>query len=212
MSNPIPQLGKIAFVANYVPRKCGLATFTHDIRCAVADQYPEVDNFVAAINDGKEQYAYPEEVRYEIAEQDKDAYRRMADYLHATGTELACIQHEFGIFGGNSGSHVLEFARALRIPLVTTMHTILREPNAEQRAVMDELTAISARVVVMSEKGRSFLTEIYGVPDEKIDVIAHGIPDMPFVETDFYKANYDAVGRPVLLTFGLLSPNKASKM
>jgi len=208
MSYPIPTLGKIAFVANYTPRKCGLATFTHDIRCGVADQYLDVDNFVAAINDGKEKYDYPNEVRYEIAEQDKGAYRRIADYLHATGTELACIQHEFGIFGGGSGSHILEFARALRIPLVTTLHTILREPNAEQRAVMDELTAISSRLIVMSEKGREFLTEIYGVPDEKIDVIAHGIPDMPFVETDFYKAKYDAVGRPVLLTFGLLSPNK----
>jgi glycosyltransferase involved in cell wall biosynthesis len=204
--SPVPS--KIAFVANYIPRKCGLATFTHDISRAVAKQYPEADNYVIAVNDGKDVYDYPEEVRYEIAEQDREGYRRAAEYVNMTGTELVCIQHEFGIFGGSSGSYILDFARAVRVPVVTTLHTILREPSVEQRAIMDELTAISSRVIVMSEKGRQFLTEIYGVPDEKIAVIAHGIPDVPFVETDVFKVKYDAAGKPILLTFGLLSPNK----
>lgn len=208
MNSLTPMPGKIAFFANYVPRQCGIATFTHDIRCAVAKQYPHADCYVIAVNDGKANYDYPDEVRYEIAEQDKAAYRRAADYVNATGTELVCIQHEYGIFGGSCGSHLLEFARAVRVPVVTTLHTILREPSAEQRSILQELTAISSRLIVMSEKGRQFLTQIYGVPDEKISVIAHGIPDMPFVETDFYKPKYNAAGKPVLLTFGLLSPNK----
>ena len=199
---------RIAFFANYVPRKCGIATFTKDIRNAVAEAFPERDCPVIAVSDRPGEYQYPSEVRFDLAEQDCDAYRRAADFLNYNNVDVVCIQHEFGIFGGPAGSHLLEFTRNLKMPIVTTCHTILRDPDPTQRRVMEELAAVSDRLVVMSEKGRAFLRDIYSVPDEKIDVIPHGIPDRPFLDPDFYKDQFGVGGRRVLLTFGLLSPNK----
>jgi glycosyltransferase involved in cell wall biosynthesis len=202
------EIRKIAFIGDYLPRKCGIATFTFDLREAVATQYPETDCIVAPVDDIAGGYDYPEEVRFEFPEQDVDGYRRAAHYLNFSNVDVVCLQHEFGIFGGPAGAHILALMRDLRMPVVTTLHTVLREPNADQRRVMRQLASLSARLVVMSETGREFLETIYEVPPEKIDVIHHGIPDMPFVDPNFYKDQFEVEGKNVLLTFGLLSPNK----
>src|SRR4051812_31704264 len=199
---------KVAFLGDYLPRKCGIATFTTDLRCAVAGKFPEIQCPVVPVNDIEEGYGYPPEVRFEIAEQDLPSYLRAADFLNISDVDVVCLEHEFGIFGGPSGSHVLALLRELRMPVVTTLHTVLREPNSEQRRVMQEVIARSTRGVVMVERARLMLQEIYQTPPSKIDLIPHGIPDMPFVDPNYYKDQFGVEGRLVLLTFGLLSPNK----
>jgi glycosyltransferase involved in cell wall biosynthesis len=201
-------LRKIAFLGDYLPRKCGIATFTNDLRCAVAAEFPAIQCLVVPVNDLAGGYDYPAEVRFEIAEQDLPSYLRAADFLNITDVDVVCVQHEFGIFGGPAGSHLLALLRELRMPIVTTLHTVLREPSAEQRRVMRDLIRLSTRLVVMAERGREFLLEIYQAPANKIDLIAHGIPDMPFADPNFFKDEFAVAGKQVLLTFGLLSPNK----
>jgi glycosyltransferase involved in cell wall biosynthesis len=204
----IAGLGKVAFLGDYLPRKCGIATFTSDLRCAIATEFPSIQCPVVPVNDLADGYDYPSEVRFEIAEQDLPSYLRAADFLNITGVDVLCVEHEFGIFGGPAGSHVLALLRELRMPIVTTLHTVLREPNDDQRRVMRELTRLSTRLVVMSERGRQFLREVYQTPDAKIDLIPHGIPDMPFADPNYFKDEFAVAGKQVLLTFGLLSPNK----
>lgn len=199
---------KVAFLGDYLPRKCGIATFTTDLRCAVAEEFPAMQCLVVPVNDLAEGYNYQAEVRFEIAEQDLPSYLRAADFLNITDVDVICLQHEFGIFGGPAGSHVLALLRELRMPIVTTLHTVLREPNTEQRRVMRDLILHSTRIVVMSERGRDFLRDVYQAPAAKIDLIPHGIPDMPFADPNYFKDEFGVAGKKVLLTFGLLSPNK----
>ena len=206
--NLVSEIKKIAFLGDYLPRQCGIATFTHDLRKAMAERYPQTESFVAPVNDLVEGYAYPPEVRFEFGENDLDSYRRTADYLNFSNADVVCLQHEYGIYGGPAGSFILALLRDLRIPVVTTLHTILQNPGADQRRVLQELALLSARLVVMSERGSHMLQESYGVPAEKIDHIPHGILDMPFVDSNFYKDQFGVEGKHVLLTFGLLSPNK----
>jgi glycosyltransferase involved in cell wall biosynthesis len=202
------EIKKIAFVGDYLPRKCGIATFTHDMYGSVAGRFPDTECFVVPVNDRPEGYDYPPEVRFEIDEQDLNSYLRAADFLNFANTDVVCLQHEYGIFGGPAGSHILGLLRDLRMPIVTTLHTVLREPDPDQRRVLMRLANLSSRVVVMTERARTFLQEIYNVPEAKIDLIAHGIPDTPFVEPNLYKEQFGVEGRLVALTFGLLSPNK----
>src|SRR5205814_7298182 len=176
---------KIAFVGDYLPRKCGIATFTADLLAAVAIAHPQSQCLSVSVNDIQDGYEYPEEVRFEIEEQDLSSYIRAADFLNISNVDIVCLQHEFGIFGGTVGSHILAFLRELRMPVVTTLHTVLREPRADQRRVMLELIALSTRVVVMAEKGREMLQDIYQAPPAKIDLIAHGIPDVGFVDPTY---------------------------
>jgi glycosyltransferase involved in cell wall biosynthesis len=199
---------KIAFLGNYLPRKCGIATFTTDLRCSVALAFPTTQCLVVPVNDIESGYEYPPEVRFEIAEQDLPSYLRAADFLNITDVELLCLEHEFGIFGGRAGSHILALLHELSMPIVTTLHTVLRDPNPDQRRVMLELIQLSTRLVVMAEKGREFLLDVYNAPAAKIDIIPHGIPDMPFADPNYFKDEFGVVGKQVLLTFGLLSPNK----
>ncbi len=208
MADQITEIKKIAFLGDYLPRKCGIATFTSDLRGALRERYPSVESFVAPVNDLPQGYDYPEEVRFEFAEGDLDAYRRTADYLNFSNADVVCLQHEYGIYGGPAGSFILALLRDLRIPVVTTLHTVLQEPDSQQRRVLQELGALSSRLVVMSERGRKMLKEIYGIPEDKIDLIPHGIPDLPFVDSNFYKDQFGVEGKHVILTFGLLSPNK----
>jgi glycosyltransferase involved in cell wall biosynthesis len=207
MQHPAP-IRKVAFLGDYLPRKCGIATFTTDLRCAVAAGFPAMQCLVVPVNDRAGGYDYPAEVRFEIAEQDLPSYLRAADFLNITDVDAVCLEHEFGIFGGPAGSHVLALLRELRMPIVTTLHTVLREPNPEQRRVMRDLIRLSARLVVMSERGREFLRDVYQAPEAKIDLIPHGIPDLPFADPNFFKDEFGVAGKRVLLTFGLLSPNK----
>jgi len=203
--------GRIAFIGNYLPRQCGIATFTTDLCQAVAAEYPDVTCFAVPVNDTPTGYAYPSQVRFELTEQELASYQRAADFLHVNNADFVCLQHEYGIFGGPAGSHILALLRELRMPIVTTLHTVLREPDSNQRRVMEELAKRSDRLVVMSQRSADFLQDIYGVPEEKIDLIPHGIPDVPFVDSNFSKDQFGVEGKMVLLTFGLLSPIKVWK-
>jgi len=199
---------KIAFVGDHLPRKCGIATFTTDLLGAVQAAHPQSQCFAVSVNDIPGGYEYPEVVRFEIEEQDLSSYLRAADFLNIGNVDMVCLQHEFGIFGGPAGGHILAFLRELRMPVVTTLHTVLREPRADQRRVMQELISLSTRVVVMTERGRQMLQDVYHAPTAKIDLIAHGIPDVGFVDPTYFKDQFGVEGKVVLLTFGLLSPNK----
>ncbi len=199
---------RIAFIGNYLPRQCGIATFTTDLCEAIAAEYSGTSCLALPVNDIEDGYAYPRRVRFELTEKDVDSYLRAADFLNINNVDLVCLQHEYGIFGGRAGRNILALLRELRMPVVTTLHTILREPDADQRAVLEELAALSDRLVVMSERGVEFLRDVYQVQTEKIDLIPHGIPDVPFVDPSFHKDLFGVEGKMVLLSFGLLSANK----
>jgi glycosyltransferase involved in cell wall biosynthesis len=204
----ISTIDRIAFIGNYLPRQCGIATFTTDLCEAMAAEYPDTTCIALPVNDTEEGYAYPPRVRFELTEKDIDSYRRAADFLNINNVDLVSLQFEYGIFGGRAGSHILALLRELRMPIVTTLHTILREPDTDQCRMLEAVAALSDRLVVMSERGREFLQEIYHIAPEKIDLIPHGIPDVPFVDPSFNKDLFGVEGKIVLLSFGLLSANK----
>src|SRR5664279_133917 len=170
----------IAFLGDYLPRKCGIATFTSDLLGAVAAHQPQSRCFAVPVNDIEGCYRYPDIVRFEIEEQDLESYRGAADFLNTSNVDVVSVQHEFGIYGGPAGSHLLTLLRDLNAPVVTTLHTVLLKPNADQYRVMQELTSHSTRLVVMTERGRTILQQVYQVPPTKIDLIPHGIPNVPF--------------------------------
>jgi glycosyltransferase involved in cell wall biosynthesis len=199
---------RIAVIGNHLPRQCGIATFTTDLCDAIVAEYGAAQLSVVAVNDGQSSYSYPERVRFEISEGDIASYRAAADFLNASNVDLVCLQHEYGIYGGKAGSHILELLKHLKMPVLTTLHTVLREPDLNQRIVMQQIAALSDRLIVMSEYSSRILQNVFGVPGEKIDLIPHGIPDLPFMEPDIYKKLFSCQGKRVLLTFGLLSPNK----
>ena len=201
-------LNRIAFIGNYLPRQCGIATFTTDLCEAIAAQYRKTTCIALPVNDIEVGYAYPPRVRFELTEKDIDSYRRATDFLNINNVDLVSLQHEYGIFGGRAGSHILVLLRELRMPIVTTLHTILRDPDPDQKRVLEEVAALSDRLVVMSKRGAEFLHEVYGVLPEKIDLIPHGIPDLPFVDPSFHKDLFGVEGKIVLLSFGLLSASK----
>ncbi len=201
-------LNTIAIIGNHLPRQCGIATFTTDLLNALQAEAPETDFWVVAMNDVAEGYPYPSQVRFEVSQKNLSDYRLAQDFLNMKQVDAVCLQHEYGIFGGRQGAHVLEMIRELRMPVVTTLHTVLKDPDQAQKAVLQEIGRISARLVVMSHKAKDLLREVYGVPEEKIVFIPHGIPDVPFVDPNFYKDQFGVEGRKVILTFGLVSPGK----
>jgi glycosyltransferase involved in cell wall biosynthesis len=203
---PLPT--RIAFVGNYLPRECGIATFTTDLCTALAAEYGEGRLFAIPVNDPESSYDYPEQVRLEIAQEDLSSYERAADFLNFNGNDLVCLQHEYGIYGGSAGRHILNLLRKLKMPLVTTLHTVLRQPDINQRIVLEEIAQLSDRLIVMSELAAELLREVYAVPSGKIDIIPHGVPDFQFMDPNYYKDRFGTEGKSVLLTFGLLSPNK----
>src|ERR1019366_57439 len=205
-SLPLPT--RIAFVGNYLPRQCGIATFTTDLCTALATEYGTERLFAIPVNDPESSYQYPERVRLELAQDDISSYERAAEFLNFNGNDLVCLQHEYGIYGGTAGSYLLTLLRRLNMPVVTTLHTVLREPNPDQRRVLEEIARLSDRLIVMSEQAAQFLRDVYAVPHEKIDVIPHGVPDFQFMDPNYFKDQFGAEGKSVLLTFGLLSPNK----
>ena len=203
-----PIIKRIAFVGNYLPRRCGIATFTTDLCEAIAAEDACTTCIALPVNDTDDGYEYPDLVRFELTEKDIESYRRAADFLNINNVDLVCLQHEYGIFGGRAGRHVLALLRELRMPVVTTLHTILAQPDADQRAVLTEIADLSDRLVSMSQRGKEFLTDIYQVSPDKIDLIPHGIPDVPFVDPSFHKDLFGVEGKMVLLSFGLLSASK----
>ena len=206
---PRPTLpNRIAVVGNYLPRQCGIATFTTDLCDAIHAEYGATELLALPMNDTEEGYSYPARVRFELSEGNVASYRQAADFLNFSNIDLVCLQHEYGIFGGRAGAHILELLRRLNMPFVTTLHTVLRDPDPDQRAVMDEIAMLSDRLIVMSQQSADILQETFLVPADKIDLIPHGIPDLPFTDPTFYKDGFGTEGKDVLLTFGLLSPNK----
>lgn len=202
------RLRHVAFVGNYVPRQCGIATFTSDLCEHIAREFKSTNCAAIAVNDIPEGYEYPSRVRFELDQDDIASYKRAAEFLNISGIDLVSLQHEFGIYGGKYGSHILAFLRELCMPVVTTLHTVLDDPDEDQSAIMAEMSELSDRIVVMSERGVDFLRNIYRIPKEKIDLIPHGIPDVPFLDPAYSKDRFGVEGKFVILTFGLLSSGK----
>ncbi|UCC45195.1 MAG: glycosyltransferase family 4 protein, partial [Candidatus Zixiibacteriota bacterium] len=198
----------VAVIGNYLPRLCGIATFTTDLVEALSAEAPDINCWAVAMNDKPEGYAYPAKVRFVVNQNRLADYSVASEFLNIGQTDIVCVQHEYGIFGGPAGSHLLKLLGELRMPIVTTLHTVLRDPAPEYREVMHKLSDLSDKLIVMSRKAFDFLKDIYAVPKEKIAFIHHGIPDMPFIDPNFYKDKFGVEGKKVLLTFGLLSPNK----
>jgi len=201
-------IGSVAVIGNYLPRLCGIATFTTDLVEALSAEAPDINCWAVVMNDKPEGYAYPRKVRFVVNQNRLADYSVASEFLNISLADIVCVQHEYGIFGGPAGSHILKLLGELRMPIVTTLHTVLKDPAPEYREVMHKLSDLSDKLIVMSQKAVDFLKDIYAVPEEKIAFIHHGIPDMPFIDPNFYKDKFGVEGKKVLLTFGLLSPNK----
>jgi glycosyltransferase involved in cell wall biosynthesis len=201
-------LSRLAFIGNSLPRRCGIATFTTNLQQAISTSSADVETAIVAMTDHGHAYDYPSVVRLQVNDDRIKDYAHAADVLNAGQFEAVSLQHEFGIFGGEAGVHIMALLSRLNMPIVTTLHTVLSEPTPAQHSVLDRIVEASSKVVVMAEKGRELLRTVYRAPAEKIEVIPHGIPDFPFVEPDRAKAKFGFSGRAVILTFGLLSPNK----
>ena len=199
---------RLAFIGNSLPRQCGIATFTTDLQQAIAKSRVHAETAIVAMTDHGHTYDYPAAVRLQINDEQIEEYERAADFLNAGHFQAVSLQHEFGIFGGEAGNHVMALLSRLSMPIVTTLHTILADPRPVQRSVLKKVIDVSSKVIVMAEKARSLLRTVYQVPTDKIEIIPHGIPDTAFVEPDAAKAALGFAGKAVILTFGLLSPNK----
>ncbi|MDD4892154.1 MAG: glycosyltransferase family 4 protein, partial [Phycisphaerae bacterium] len=208
MAEQQTRIQTVALVSSYVPRRCGIATFAKDLRDALASVEGDRQVFAVAMDDLPEGYEYSQEVRFQVPDQSQEAYRTAADMLNINQVDITVVQHEFGIYGGPDGSYLLDMVRRLRMPVVTTLHTVLQKPSPGQKAVLRDLIRNSDRMVVMTGKAGGILREVYGAPPEKIVCIPHGIPDVPFADPSLFKDRYGLDGRLVLLTFGLLSPGK----
>jgi glycosyltransferase involved in cell wall biosynthesis len=208
MENGNGTLKKVAFVSSYRPRKCGIATFTTDlINNMVRITGKEFNPLVVAMESGEE-LDYDDPVELTVRKDVKQDYSYAADYINLSGVEVVSIQHEFGLFGGKGGSHLSYFLKRLDKPVVTTLHTVLDEPSSEHYDSLIDVCAASQKVVVMNKRGIKILHDIYGVPYNKIDMIPHGIPNLPFGDSSYYKEKLGIGGRKTILTFGLLSENK----
>jgi len=199
----------IAFLASYLPRACGIATFTKDLSDAVAKQAGRHQPvIVTAMNDAEEGYSYPDRVKFEIRQEYQIDYSRAADFLNFSGIDVLSLQHEYGIYGGKWGANVLTLLRDLRRPVVVTCHTVLQQPDPLQKEVFLEIAARANKLVVMTERASAFLEDIYNVDRDKIVLIPHGIHDVPFIDPNYFKDKFAVEGRRLLMTFGLLSRNK----
>jgi len=204
----VTQLRRLAFIGNSLPRRCGIATFTTHLQLAVAEFRPDLETGIVAITNHAHRYDYPTVVCHEIQDDKIEDYVRAAEFLNAGEFDAVSLQHEFGIFGGIAGGHIMALLSRLTMPIVTTLHTVLAEPTDAQRNVLDQIIDASSMVVVMAKKGQDLLRTVYRVPADKIAFIPHGIPDFPFVEPDHAKNTLGFADKAVILTFGLLSPNK----
>lgn len=198
----------IALLGNFLPRKCGIATFTSDCHAALRRKFPDIDVRVYAMDDGIGSITYPDEVVRTIAQEDRTAYLETARDIDDSGVDAVWIQHEYGIYGGKAGEHLLALVDRVRAPIIVTLHTVLEDPDPDQRRVLERLIEAAGRVVVMADKGAEILRQAYDVPEEKIIVIPHGVPSRPLVDPDTMKPQFGFEGRKVILTFGLLAPSK----
>jgi glycosyltransferase involved in cell wall biosynthesis len=204
------KLKKIAIIGNYLPRLCGIATFTTDLCDALSTLVRMSDDslITVAMDDIDEGYNYPDRVNFQIRANVQPDYIRAADFLNVRKFDVAILQHEFGIFGGSDGAYIIRLIKNLRMPVITTLHTVLKDPSNEQRIIIQELAKYSNSLVVMAHKARSILREVYGIADAKIDFIPHGIPDTPYEKSETFRNQLGLRENKILLTFGLLSPAK----
>lgn len=198
---------KIALIGNSLPRRCGIATYTTDILQAINDRYPDVTVDLWAMDDGPS-YAYPATVTGTIAQDDIESYRAAARAIAANAPDMVWLQHEFGIFGGRAGDHILTLIDRITVPIAVALHTVLSKPDPDQRRVTQALVNRCETIIVMAAEGRRILIDVYGADPAQIVVVAHGIPDRPFTDTAPMKAKLGLAGRDVIMTFGLLSPGK----
>ena len=203
-----PGLNNISLIGNSLPRRCGIATFTSDLADAIDAVAPDIGVHTVAMNDRAEGYRYPNRVWFEINQNRLGEYKLAADFLNMGNVDVVSLQHEFGIFGGKAGDYLYDLLRRLRMPVVATLHTVLRDPSPEYRAGLMQLAELCDRFVVMADRAYDFLTDIYGIDKSRIRLIHHGIPDVPFVDPNFYKDQFNVEGKKVILTFGLLGPSK----
>ncbi len=199
---------KVLFIGTYVPKECGIATFTYDLLNSVAGEYTDVQCEVIALNGSSETYNYPKEVSFQIEKDKLKDYYRAADYINQSDVDVVCLQHEFGLFGGSAGNYIFALLSGINKPVITTMHTVIREPEPEYRESTEKLIKYSKKLVVMSQTAVDMLKDIYKAPEDKIEVIFHGVPDYPFNDRGKYKKTLNLKGSPLVLTFGLLSQNK----
>jgi glycosyltransferase involved in cell wall biosynthesis len=199
----------VAFIGSYGPRRCGIATFTADLAGAIAGDDRRVSPMVLAVTEPGGRYQYPPEVKFEIRHDVKGDYARAAEFVNFNRVRLVCIQHEYGIFGGDDGGYILDFVHALRVPAVVTLHTVLKHPTENQAAIVRKLAAVCPLIVVMSQVAKDLLATSYGIDGANVRIIPHGIPVMDLEpDQQALKAKFGVAGRRVLLTFGLLGPNK----
>ena len=208
LADVVTPIDHLALIGNFLPRKCGLATYTTDTFTALKGRFPDLKIDVYAMDDHPGLYDYPPEVTRSIPDQDRMAYLDAARAIEASGAQAIWLQHEYGIFGGAAGEHILALLDRVSIPVIVTLHTILEKPSADQRRVMDGLLRRCARVIVMAERGREILERVYGASGRNIVMIPHGVPDRAFVEPASLKSRFGWEERKVVLTFGLLAPGK----
>ena len=199
---------KLALIGNFLPRQCGIATFTTDVYQAVRSRFPDIAVDVYAMDDRPGAYDYPPEVTCSIDQGDLSAYLAAARRIEASGADAIWLQHEYGIFGGPAGEHILTLLDRTTLPVVVTLHTVLEEPDADQRRVMEGLLRRAAKVVVMADRARDILTRIYAANPKQVVTIAHGVPDRALADPALFKGRFGWEGRKVVLTFGLLSAGK----
>ena len=208
IANPDDEIS-VAFVGTYGPRRCGIATFTADLAAAVAGDDSRVSPMVLALTEPAGRYQYPAEVKFEIRQEVKGDYARAAEFVNFNRVRLVCIQHEYGIFGGDDGGYILDFVQALRVPVIVTLHTVLKHPSENQAAIVRKLAAACPMIIVMSQVAKGLLASSYGIDGANVRIIPHGIPVMELEpDQQALKAKFGVAGRRVLLTFGLLGPNK----
>lgn len=198
---------KLAYIGTYPPRECGIGTFTENLVKSINESPDTNEGIVIALSDHEEEYAYPKEVKMVIHQEQQTDYLEAANFINLSGTDLCVLEHEFGIYGGQSGVYILPLLHRLEIPLVVTLHTILETPSYNEKVILKEICNMATKVVVMSKKAVGFLSTIYGVPKEKIALIEHGVPDVHFdaVQT---KKEFKFENKKVLLTFGFIGRNK----
>ncbi len=201
-------LQRVAFIGNHLPRRCGIATFTHDLHRAISLDRPELKTGVVAMTDPGHTYQYPPAVLLQIHDGAIGEYIQAAEFLNKERFDVVCLQHEYGIFGGEAGRNITELLSRVQMPVVTTLHTVLDRPSAAQRDVMEQIIDASSKIIVMAEKGQELLRSVHDTPASKIEIIPHGIPDFPYLEPHHAKAKLGYAGKTIILTFGLLSPSK----
>jgi len=202
------RIGRVALIGNFLPRRCGIATFTTHVHAALRERYPSVASDVYAMNDGGHSYDYPSAVTAAIEQDDVASYARAAAMIAERNTDIIWVQHEFGIFGGPAGEHLLTLLDRAEVPLIVTLHTVLADSTSEQRAVMERLLRRAALIVVMADRAEAILRATYGVRVGAVAVVPHGIPDCPYEDPAHARRRCGFEDRPTIMTFGLLSPDK----